>query len=190
MISQVYAGGGNSGALYTNDFVEIFNRGTTTVNFATTPYSIQYAGATANFGSNKVDLTFGNDIAPGKYFLVQLSSGGANGAALPAADASGSINMAATAGKVSLVVGTASLPVSTCPGDDGAAPFNPNNATIADFVGYGSSAVCYEGPTGPAPAPSATNADFRKAGGCTDTNDNAADFLVSATVPAQQQFAG
>ena len=182
VISQVYAGGGNSGALYTNDFVEVFNRGTTTVNFATTPYSVQYAGATANFGSNKVDLTNGT-IGPGQYFLVQLSSGGANGAALPAADASGSINMAATAGKVSLVVGTASLPVSTCPGDDGAAPFNPNNATIADFVGYGSSAVCYEGPTGPAPAPSATNADFRKAGGCTDTNDNAADFLVSAPFP-------
>ena len=182
VISQVYAGGGNSGALYTNDFVELFNRGTTTVNFAATPYSVQYAGATANFGSNKVELTSGT-IAPGKYFLVQLSSGGANGAALPTADANGSINLAATAGKVSLVVGTASLPVSTCPGDDGVTPFNPNNANLADFIGYGTSAICHEGPIGPAPAPSATAADFREAGGCTDSDDNATDFLIAAPAP-------
>jgi uncharacterized repeat protein (TIGR01451 family) len=182
VISQVYGGGGNVGALFANDFVELFNRGTTIVNFASTPYSIQYAGANANFGSNKVDLTSGM-IGPGQYFLVQLSSGGPNGAPLPAADAGGGINMAATAGKVSLVVGTASLPASTCPGDDGVTPLNPSNATIADFVGYGSSAVCYEGPTGPAPAPSATAADFRKRGGCTDTDDNAADFLTASPLP-------
>ena len=81
VISQLYAGGGNAGAQFTNDFVEIFNRGNTTVNFATTHYSVQYAGATANFGSNKVDLTSGT-ILPGQYFLVQLS-GGANGSPLP-----------------------------------------------------------------------------------------------------------
>ncbi len=28
VISQVYGGGGNSGGVYTNDFVELFNRGT------------------------------------------------------------------------------------------------------------------------------------------------------------------
>jgi uncharacterized protein len=28
VISQVYGGGGNSGAQYTHDFVELFNRGT------------------------------------------------------------------------------------------------------------------------------------------------------------------
>jgi hypothetical protein len=54
VISQLYAGGGNSGALLANDFVEIFNRGNTIVNFAVTPYSVQYAGATANFGSKKI----------------------------------------------------------------------------------------------------------------------------------------
>jgi uncharacterized protein YjdB len=171
VISQVYAGGGNSGAQFTNDFVEVFNRGTTTVNLATTSYSIQYAGATATFGSSKVDLTSGA-IAPGHYFLVQLSSGGANGVALPTPDATGSINMAATAGKVALVVGTTSLTGSGC----------PLGATVIDFVGYGTTADCFEG-SGRAPAPSNTTADFRKSGGCTDTNDNAADFLVSAPFP-------
>jgi uncharacterized protein (TIGR03437 family) len=171
VISEVYAGGGNSGAQYTNDFVEIFNRGTTTINFAVTPYSVQYAGATASFGSNKVDLTSGT-IAPGQYFLVQLSSGGASGVALPTPDATGSINMAAAAGKVALVAGAASLTGSGC-----ALP-----GTVADLVGYGTTADCFEG-SGRAPAPSNTTADLRKNGGCADTNDNAADFLLTAPLP-------
>ncbi len=171
VISQVYAGGGNSGAQFTNDFVELFNRGTTSVNFAATPYSVQYAGATANFGSSKLNLTSGS-LSPGQYFLVQLSSGGANGVALPAPDAVGTIAMAATAGKVALVAGTTALTGSGC----------PLAATVADFVGYGTTAACFEG-AGRAPAPSNTSAALRKAGGCTDTNENATDFLVSAPFP-------
>src|SRR5579859_2007614 len=31
VISQVYGGGGNSGATYKNDFIEIFNKGTTAI---------------------------------------------------------------------------------------------------------------------------------------------------------------
>ncbi|HEV7373595.1 MAG TPA: Calx-beta domain-containing protein [Pyrinomonadaceae bacterium] len=189
VISQLYVGGGNASATYTNDFVEIFNSGTTTVDFSQTPYSIQYVGTTGMFGStstaNKTNITAGT-IAPGQYFLVQEASGGAVGVALPTADATGSINMAAAGGKVALVVGTAALPASTCPGDNGASPFNPLNSSIADFVGYGSNANttghCYEGP-GPAAAPSSTNADFRKGGGCVDTDFNGDDFLVAAANP-------
>ena len=44
VISQVYGGGGNAGATFQNDFVEIFNRGNTTVSLA--GWSIQYASAT------------------------------------------------------------------------------------------------------------------------------------------------
>ncbi|MBK9051066.1 MAG: Ig-like domain-containing protein [Chloroflexi bacterium] len=40
-ISQVYGGGGNSGATYTHDFIELFNAGTTTINL--TGWSVQYA---------------------------------------------------------------------------------------------------------------------------------------------------
>ena len=32
-ISQVYGGGGNSGATYKNDFIELYNAGTTTVQY-------------------------------------------------------------------------------------------------------------------------------------------------------------
>ncbi|HEX5702834.1 MAG TPA: Calx-beta domain-containing protein [Pyrinomonadaceae bacterium] len=184
VISQVYGGGNNAGAPFRNDFVEIYNRGTTTVDFAVTPHSIQYAAVGSNFGS-QTNLTSGS-IAPGKYYLVQEGGGTTNGVALPAPDAIGTIAMGNTAGKVALVAGTAALPAAACPGDDLATPFNPNNSTIVDFVGYGNSPTttghCYEG-AAPAAAPSNTTADFRKAGGCVDTNENGADFFVASPNP-------
>ena len=185
VISQAYGGGNNSGATFQNDFVELFNRGTTTIDFAVTPYSVQYAGVGSNFGSSKTDVTSGT-IAPGRYFLVKESGGATNGAPLPTADAAGTINLAATSGKVALVAGTTALSASACPGDDGSTPFNPVDGTIADFVGYGSTAAsaghCYEG-AGPATTPSNTTADFRKAGGCTDTNDSGADSIAGTPFP-------
>src|SRR5207302_10058961 len=93
----------------------------------------------------------------------------------PTADATGSISMAATTGKVALVRGITALAISTCPSD-------PN---IVDLVGYGTGTNCFEG-SGPAPAPSTTNADIRGgvAGtGCTDTNNNATDFTAAAVNP-------
>jgi uncharacterized protein (TIGR03437 family) len=183
VISQVYGGGGNSGATYINDFIEIFNRGATTIDFALTPYSIQYAAATSAFGTNKTDITSGT-LAPGHYFLIQEASGGAAGSLLPATDATGAINLAATAGKVALVVGTTPLINATCPGDDGVIPFNPNISSIADFLGYGSTANCYEG-SGPATV-SSTNSNARSVvrnSSCTDTNANAADFSNPASAP-------
>src|SRR5262245_4880264 len=52
VISQVYGGGGNAGALYTHDFIELFNRGTTAVSLS--GMSLQYASATGtgNLGAN------------------------------------------------------------------------------------------------------------------------------------------
>jgi hypothetical protein len=184
VISQVYGGGGNSSATYLNDFIEIFNRGSTTVDFAVTPYSVQYAAATSAFASSKTDITSGT-LAPGHYFLIQEASGGVVGSPLPTPDAGGAINLSATAGKVTLVAGTALLTTVTCPGDDGFTPFNPNVAAIADFLGYGSTANCYEG-SGP-PAVSSTNSNARSAvrtSSCSDTNVNSADFSNPTTAPA------
>ena len=41
VISQIYGGGGNSGATYKNDFIEVFNRGSAAVNVSA--WSVQYA---------------------------------------------------------------------------------------------------------------------------------------------------
>jgi hypothetical protein len=174
----VYGGGGNVSATYTNDFIEIFNRGTTTVNFSVTPYSVQYAAATSNFTTFKTDLTSGI-LLPGHYFLVQEISGGAVGAALPTADAIGGIAMSATAGKVALVTGTTAVTASGC----------PLGAAIADFLGYGNTANCSE--TTPISV-SGTNSNARsviRTASCTDTNNNSVDFSNPTTAPVARNTA-
>src|SRR5439155_25294807 len=82
VVSQLFAGGGNAGASFTNDFVELFNRGTTTIDLG--GWTIPYASA----GSTTWQTTaLSGSIPPGRYYLVQLASAGAIGAALPAPDA-------------------------------------------------------------------------------------------------------
>ncbi|HVE65763.1 MAG TPA: lamin tail domain-containing protein [Thermoanaerobaculia bacterium] len=171
VISQVYGGGGNSGATLRNDFIELFNRGTTTVSVAT--WSVQYASS-AGSSWQRTNLT--GSIAPGQYYLVQQAAGAGGSVNLPAPDATGAIPMSATSGKVALVNNQTTL---TC----GAAGFNClPNAAIVDFVGYGSSATNFEG-TGPTATLSNTAAALRAAGGCTDTDNNASDFATGAPNP-------
>jgi hypothetical protein len=178
VISQVYGGGGNASATYTNDFIEIFNRGTTTIDFSVTPYSVQYAAAASNFSTNKTDITSGI-LLPGHHFLIQEASSGAAGVSLPTPDATGTINMAATAGKVALVSGTTALTGSGC----------PLGAAIVDFLGYGITANCSE--TAPI-AVSGTNSNARsviRTVSCTDTNNNSADFSNPTTAPVARNTA-
>jgi uncharacterized protein len=178
VISQVYGGGGNSGAPYTNDYVELFNSGSAPASLS--GLSIQYASATGtgNFGANSgLIVTLPADtLDPGAYYLVGLA-GGATGVALPTPDAAGTINMAGAAGKVALVDGTTTL---GCNGGN-----NPCDATqlarILDLVGFGN-ANFFEG-SGAAPTLSNTLAAFRADDGCTDTDDNAADFAALAPAP-------
>ena len=105
VVSQVYGGGGNSGATYANDFVELFNRGATAVDLGA--WSIQYASAT---GTTWQVTPLSGTVQPGKYFLVQLASAAAVGAALPTPDATGTTNLANSGGKVA-VVRSATAPV-------------------------------------------------------------------------------
>ena len=167
VISQLYGGGGNSGAPFRNDFIEIFNNGTSAVNLA--GWSVQYASATASTWSVTPLTTV--TLLPGQYYLIQESSGGSNGVSLPAPDATGTIAMAAASGKVALVTNTTAL--------TGACPDDPN---IVDLVGYGSTANCFKG-SAPAPAASNTNALLRAANGCTDTRNNATDFAAGVPNP-------
>ena len=166
VISQVYAGGGNSGAAYANDFVELLNTNATAVDL--NGWSLQYASAASTSWSV---TALSGTVQPGRYFLVGLASSGAVGAALPAADASGTTNMAVSGGKVALVHDISPLAcgasAGSCAGD-------------ADFVGYGT-ATDYEGSA--APAGSATLAIVRGAAGCTDTDQNGTDFDTAAPAP-------
>jgi hypothetical protein len=164
VISQVYGGGGNAGAPLQNDFIEIFNRGPGTVSL--TGWTVQYASAA---GTTWQTTPLSGSIVPGGYYLVQEAAGLNPAPTLPGPDATGTIPMNATMGKVALVHDTAPLSGSC-----------PSGAAILDLVGYGA-ASCSEG--SPTPAISNTTADFRKNGGCVDTNDNLADFLIGGPAP-------
>lgn len=166
-ISQVYGGGGNSGATYKNDFIEIFNAGTSAVNLS--GWSVQYASATGT--TWQVTNLTPVSLNPGQYYLIWEAAGSGGTADLPTPDATGSITMSATAGKVALVNSTTVLSGSC-----------PTSGNIIDFVGFGSTANCFEG-SGSTPAPSNTTSVSRLNSGCQDTDDNAGDFAAGAPNP-------
>ncbi len=170
VISQVYGGGGNSGAPYRNDFIELFNRGTTTVNLS--GYSVQYNTAAGT--SDYLVTALSGSIASGKYFLIQEAAGAnASTPSLPTPDmiASPGIAMSAANGRVVLVNSTTALPATPCPAGAG----------IIDAVSYGPTTTCSEGTA--TPALSNSTAAIRGNGGCTDTDSNNGDFSVAAPNP-------
>src|SRR5438094_5393050 len=168
VISQVYGGGGNSGATLKNDFIELFNRGSAAIDVSA--WSVQYASM---LGTSWQRTNLSGSIAPGQYYLVQEAQGAGGTQNLPTPDATGTIAMSATAGKVALLNNNTTLPTGTsC----------PSAATVIDFVGYGSAANCFEG-NGPTATLSNTTAALRSGSGCVETDNNAADFVVGAPNP-------
>eukprot|EP00877_Chromochloris_zofingiensis_P011161 jgi/Chrzof1/6299/Cz18g00200.t1 len=178
VISQVYGGGGGSGAQYKNDFIELFNRGSTAVNIG--GYCAAYASSTGNSWV-RTCVPAGVSLAPGQFYLIQERAGTEAATALPTPDVSGNIAMSATAGKVALVKSGA--PSTLCSGPDTSpASCVPTNANIADVVGYGTGSALFEG-AGPTAPLSNTKAALRHAGGCRDGNTNADDFVAVAPRP-------
>ncbi|HUQ34402.1 MAG TPA: lamin tail domain-containing protein, partial [Pyrinomonadaceae bacterium] len=175
VISQVYGGGGSTSTspvpAYKNDYIELFNRGTSSVSLV--GWSVQYA---ATGGSSWAVTPLSGSIAPGQYYLVQEGTAtGATGATLPTANASGTISMAAGAGKVALVNSTTALVGA---GSGSTLPPAPIGGSIIDYVGYGSGTSSYEG-AGPTGSNLSTIlAAFRASGGCKDDDSNSADFAT------------
>ena len=166
VINQIYGSGGNDGAIYQNDYVELYNKGDAPVDV--TGWSVQYASAAGTNWANKVPL--GGPIAPGQYYLVKLATNDATvGAPLPAPNVTGPINMSGSSGKVALVNVFDSL-IGECPLSD---------PSLMDLVGYGT-ATCGEGNT-KAPALSPPTADLRTDG--VDTDRNFDDFVSGPPNP-------
>jgi hypothetical protein len=170
VVSEIYAGGGNAGASYTNDYVELFNRGSAAVDL--TGWTIQYASASSTSWQS---TGLSGSIGAGRSYLVQLASSASVGAPLPAPDATGTTNLANAGGKVALVHDATALSCGASAGSCSGV------ALVDDLVGYGT-ATDYEG-AGPAPALSNTSAAVRDGGGCSDTNANATDFTAAAPAP-------
>ena len=163
VISQVYGGGGNSGATLKSDFIELHNNGSDAISIE--GWSVQYASSS---GSSWQVTPLTGSIGPGAYYLIKQNDGSGGSVDLPPPDATGGISMSGSSGKVALSSSAAAL--------SGACPTGN-----VDVVGYGS-ANCAEG-SSTTPSLGSTTAALRSDGGCTDTDDNGADFTIASPVP-------
>ena len=162
VISQVYGGGGNSGATFKNDFIELFNPGSASVPLA--GWSVQYSSAA---GSTWQVTALSGSIPPGGYFLVQEAQGSGGTTSLPTPDAIGTIAMGASAGKIALASSTTAL-TGTCP-------------SAVDAVSFGASATDCGAKT--TPTLSNSTAALRGSQGCDYTKDLSIDFAAAAPTP-------
>lgn len=167
VINEIYGGGGNSGSVFRNDFIELYNSGNTSVSL--NGWSVQYSGK--NGTSWSVTPLTGSIPAKG-FFLIQQAAGGQGTSYLPDADVIGNIAMAASDGKVALVNNTTPLSGS-CP---------KTQSTVVDFVGYGG-ADCSVGSA--APPPNNVNSIERNPAGV-NTGNNFKDFTAGVPTPSNK----
>lgn len=172
VINEVYGGGGNSGAVLKNDFIELINNSSAAVSLSGA--TLQYASAANTFNQSHPlpNIT----LAPGQTYLIQEAAGAGGTTALNAdyvapvptgsTSTTPGFNIAGTAFKVALVSNSTLIS-------------GPTDANVLDFVGAGT-ANQFEG-TAAAPAPSNTLSISRTNG--IDTNNNSKDFTTASPTP-------
>ena len=171
VLNEVYGGGGNAGATFNRDFVEVTNVSASAVDLS--GWSVQYASSSGTSWNNKWELS--GSLPAGASLLLGGASA-TTGQALPTPDVDGSVNLSGSSGKVALVDTTTSLP-STCGAKSSATPCS-SLPQVVDFVGYGT-ANDWAGTVGTAPAQNSTSSDSRDATH-TNTADNRADFALTS----------
>lgn len=120
VISEVYGGGGNKGAAFTHDFIELYNPTDSAIDLS--GWSVEYFSSSGNSGG-KHDLS--GSIPAGGYFLIQEGGGGA-GDPLPTPDHEGKLSMSGSKGSVKL--------------------YDASGAEV-DLVGYGAASLSEGSPT-------------------------------------------
>ena len=172
VINEVYGGGGNSGATYKADFIELYNNSNSAIDL--TGWSVQYASA-AGTSWQRTNLT--GSIAAGGYYLIREALGSGGTVDIPSPDAEGTIAMSGTAGKVVLLRTNVTISSGI------SCPTSPEYQVV-DLVGFGT-ANCFEGSAATV-APSNTNAVSRSATHA-DTDNNNADFISGPPSPLNAQ---
>ncbi|WP_462417423.1 lamin tail domain-containing protein [Kytococcus sp. Marseille-QA3725] len=154
VIAEAYGGGGNSGAPFRNDFVELFNRSGEPVDL--TGWTLEYRSKS---GTTPQVTKLSGTVEPGGRHLVQQAAGANTEAApLPTPDSTGTTPMSSSGAKLQLV------------GPDG---------TVVDLLGWGGADTA-EG----APAGSTSNTtSIARTEPCHDTDSNAADFRAGSPEP-------
>lgn len=168
VISEVYGAGGNPGATWNQDWIELHNPTDAAIDVS--GLSVQYRSATGTANPSGVTALTGS--VPAHAYYVVAEAKGATGAPLPRADVTGNINLSGSTGTVFLAnqAGVLTSPPT------GSVVDNP---AVLDLVGFGTSNT-YEKAV--APAPSSSSSIARDAKGV-DTNDNASDFTAGAGTP-------
>ncbi len=166
VIDEVYGGGGNSGAAFDRDFIEVHNRSAETVSLA--GWSVQYTSAA---GAAWQTTPLGDvSLAAGGTLLVGQARGTNTSLPTFTPDVDGSIPMSGTGGKVALVSSTTALSGAT-----GIA----SRPEVVDFVGWGAAGDW----TGTGAAPATTNATAITRTDHVTTADNAKDFRTATPTP-------
>jgi hypothetical protein len=133
IITEVYGGGGNSGATLKNDFIELYNTTTTAINIS--GWSIQYYSATGTgLATNVFVIPEGKSIPAKGYFLVQAVAGTGGTDDLPTPDAVSTLALSGSAGKVILYTNETAQTISDIASLTG-------NAAFKDYVPFGTTAV-------------------------------------------------
>ncbi|MBE6054716.1 MAG: LPXTG cell wall anchor domain-containing protein [Clostridium sartagoforme] len=171
VISEAYGGGGNNGATYKQDFIELYNPTDTDIDLS--GWKVEYASVAGKF-SQYTDLN--GVIKANGYFLIQQAAGeNKDGTSidLPTPDATGKLPMSGTNCKVRLT---------------------DNNGTVVDFVGIGTANES----EGNKPAKGMSNSlsvqrkdnDGSSLGETNgwDTNNNEADFYAKEPTPRNSKY--
>lgn len=184
VINEVYGGGGNSGATYTHDFVELINKGTQPVTLSGA--TLQYASAANAFNAYHTlpEIT----LNPGQTYLIQEAKGSGGSTALPTPDfvATTLINFSGTTNSSTDGFSMSSSNLKIVLASNNIQVVSPTDSNVIDFVGVGT-ANQYEG-AGPAPAMTNTTSVSRTNG--VDTNDNSVDFKSGTPTPSNTSMLG
>jgi 5'-nucleotidase len=166
VINEVYGAGGNSGAVYNADYVELYNPTKDAVSLG--GLNLQYRAANNNVGGT---VALSGTVGAGKTFLVQMSSAASNGAALPTPDQVSSTNITMAAAGGQTILGTA-----TTYGTSDLA----GAAGVVDMVGT-SGAQSFE--KAAATVAATTTQSVNRAANGADSDSNATDISLAAPSP-------
>jgi 5'-nucleotidase len=170
IINEAYLSGGSANAPFASKFVELYNP--TDEDVSLDGWSLQYRSAGSTAAPTGIGALAGT-IPAGGYYLVSGASNGATGAQLPDADASIGASFSGSGG--TLILANQATRVDPLPA--GSVSATPG---VVDLLGYGTSNT-FETAAAAAPAGNADPKSLNRTG-FADSNNNAADFTLSATV--------
>lgn len=183
IITEVYGGGGNSGATLKNDFIELYNTTSSAVDIS--GWSVQYlsaaTGTTISTPTNKVVIPDGKSIPAKSHFLIQASAGTNTGATvdLPSPDAVSEIAASGTGGKVILLTNSEDITIVLTD-----ITSVTGNAAFKDYVPYGTTSVPVWGSAMSANTANATSASRKLIGGSYSYTQNIGyDFEIVTPNP-------